>query len=111
MPAYPRIRALLRVRHQIMRTANVEIFSDQSNAAVMRHPERRFPGVLIQGDSLYVLCRQADAACAGAKPSANADAYDELNNLRNTLWSYLNHYKVVLSEHQLPLPFSESAGA
>ena len=94
-----------------MRTANVEIFSDQTNAAVMRHPERRFPGVLVQGDSLYALCRQADVACASAEPSVNADTYDELNDLRNALWSYLNHYKTVLGEHQLSLPFTESAGA
>jgi hypothetical protein len=90
-----------------MRTATVEIFSDQTNAAVMRHPERRFPGVLIQGDSLYVLCRQADVVCESAKHSLDSGTYDELNELRNQIWGYLNHYKTVLSEHQLPLPFSE----
>ena len=94
-----------------MRIANVEILSDQSNAAVMRHPDRRFPGVLVQGDSLYALCCQADASCAGVKSIVGSDAYEELNDLRNSLWSYLNHYKAVLSEHQLSLPFSESAGA
>ena len=93
-----------------MRTETVEIFSDQSNAAVMRHPDRRFPGVLIQGDSLYNLCYRADAACTAARGSLNANAYQELNSLRNVLWSYLNHYKAVLDEHQLPLPFSD-AGA
>jgi len=35
-----------------MRTENVEILSDRTNTAVMRHPGRRFPGVLVQGDSL-----------------------------------------------------------
>jgi hypothetical protein len=32
-----------------MRTENVEILSDKSNAAVLRHPDRVFPGVLVQG--------------------------------------------------------------
>ena len=32
-----------------MHTELVEIYSDESNMAVMRHPGRRFPGVLIQG--------------------------------------------------------------
>ncbi|MFT3763674.1 MAG: hypothetical protein QM761_13920 [Pseudoxanthomonas sp.] len=90
-----------------MHTATVEILSDQTNAAVMRHPERHSPGLLIQGDSLYALCVQADVACAGAKQLTGSDAYDELNALRNLLWGYLNHYKTVLGEHQLPLPFSE----
>lgn len=46
-----------------MRVDSVEIFSDLTNAAVMRHPNRHFPGVLVQGDSLYVLCQKADQAC------------------------------------------------
>lgn len=94
-----------------MHSASVEIFSDQSNAAVMRHPDRKFPGVLIQGDSLYALCCQADIACSAAKSLAGSEAYEELSGLRNSLWSYLNHYKVVLGEHQMRLPFSETPAA
>ncbi|WP_313920227.1 hypothetical protein [Tahibacter sp.] len=90
-----------------MRTEIVEIYSDATNAAVLRHPGRHFPGVLVQGDSLYALCRQADEACEAARGVLDEDAYDELNALRNALWSYLTHYKVVLGEHEIPLPFSE----
>jgi len=36
-----------------MRSELVEIFSDATNAAVMRHPGRRFPGILVQGDTLH----------------------------------------------------------
>lgn len=94
-----------------MRNENVEIYSDQTNAAIMRHPGRRFPGVLIQGDSLYALCARADRACAAAKSQLDPQAYGEINALRNGLWDYLTHYKVVLGEHQIPLPFSEDSGA
>ena len=90
-----------------MRTDIVEIYSDQTNAAVMRHPGRKFPGLLIQGDNLYYLCHQADIACSRAKNVVTSDAYEEMNDLRNKLWSYLTHYKTVLGEHQIPLPFSE----
>lgn len=92
-----------------MRIANVEILSDRSNAVVMRHPDRRFPGVLIQGDSLHALCTQADAACAGARAALDVEAYEDLNELRNHLWGYLGHYKAVLAEHDIPVPFSEGA--
>ena len=88
-----------------MRTESVEIFSDQTNAAVLRHPGRVFPGVLVQGDSLYALCQQADSACK--EVGRGAPGYNELNELRNVLWSYLNHYKVTLAEHDMTLPFSE----
>ena len=94
-----------------MRSATVEILSDATNAAVLRHPDRRFPGVLVQGDTLYSLCAVADAACAAVKPQLGNEAYEELNDLRNRLWSLLNHYKSVLHEHQLPLPFAEGRDA
>lgn len=35
-----------------MRVINVELFTDQKNGAVLRLPDRQFPGVLIQGDTL-----------------------------------------------------------
>jgi len=73
----------------------------------MRHPGRHFPGVLVQGDTLYTMCRRADQACLNARANLNADAYEGLNDLRNHLWSLLTHYKIVLAEHGLPLPFSE----
>jgi len=94
-----------------MHIRDVEIYSDQTNAAVMRHPDRHFPGVLVQGDSLYSLCVRADNSCSVARDKLGSDSYGELNELRNALWGYLNHYKSVLGEHQIPLPFSEDSGA
>ncbi len=46
-----------------MHTESVEIYSDATNSAVMRHPGRRFPGVLVQGDTLHSMCVAADEAC------------------------------------------------
>lgn len=90
-----------------MRKDTVEILSDATNAAVMRHPGRKFPGVLVQGDTLYSLCRRADFACSRAKARMDEEDFRELNEVRNALWSLLTHYKSVLAEHQLELPFSE----
>lgn len=87
-----------------MRQESVDILSDQTNAAVIRHPGRRFPGVLVQGDTLNNLCQLADVTCR--EVHRGSPGYDEANELRNALWGLLNHYKVVLSEHKLPLPFS-----
>lgn len=90
-----------------MHIEKVEIYSDETNRAILRHPGRKFPGILIQGDNLYALCSAADRACAGAKDKLEAEQYSELNELRNALWGYLLHYKVVLGEHDMRLPFSE----
>lgn len=88
-----------------MRTESVEIFSDATNAAVMRHPGRRFPGILVQGDSLHILCKEADRACEMV--GHGSPGFEEVKDLRNTLWEYLNHYKVTLTEHSMKLPFSD----
>lgn len=90
-----------------MYTDSVEIFSDRTNAAIVRHPGRRFPGVLVQGDTLYGMCTSADFACAAARDCIPEEEYAALNGLRNQLWSLLVHYKQVLGEHDIPLPFSE----
>ena len=94
-----------------MRTDTIEIFSDATNSAVMRHPERRFPGVLVQGDTLHTLCVAADASCKAALGRISPEVYENLNELRNHLWDLLNHYKAVLGEHQIPLPFMERPDA
>ena len=86
-----------------MRIEKVEIFSDVTNRAVMRHPGRAFPGALVQGDSLYNLCVEADRACQ--KVRCGSPGFEEVNDLRNTLWDYLNHYKATLAEHSMELPF------
>jgi hypothetical protein len=88
-----------------MRIEQVEIYSDATNQAIVRHPDRKFPGVLFQGDTLYGLCQIADAACE--RLTRNNAAYDDVNQLRNALWTGLNHYKSVLAEHNIQLPFSE----
>ena len=88
-----------------MHVEPVEIYSDAGNAAIMRHPSRRFPGVLFQGDTLHSLCVAADAVYTST--SRASSAFDEATELRNALWSMLEHYKAVMNEHGLMLPFHE----
>ena len=88
-----------------MREDKVEIFSDTTNAPIMRHPNRRFPGVLIQGDTLYSMCNRADFIAQ--EMGRDSPGYKDLNDLRNHLWSLLTHYKSVLGEHGIDVPFSE----
>jgi hypothetical protein len=88
-----------------MRREIVEIYSDASNAAVLRHPGRKFPGVLLQGDTLHGLCQGIDKVLE--KLDRSSSVYQDLNEIRNSLGSFKSHYKSVLAEHDLPMPFSE----
>ena len=90
-----------------MKKEEVEIFSDSTNQAVMKHPGRNYPGVLVQGDTLYSICRDLDRVCREISNGNVDEAFDELNEIRNSMWEKLNHYKVVLGEHDIKLPFSE----
>lgn len=90
-----------------MKKEEVEIFSDATNQAVMKHPERNYPGVLIQGDTLYSICKDLDEVCQEIKAGNVVEAFEELNEIRNSMWERLNHYKAVLGEHDIELPFSE----
>jgi hypothetical protein len=50
----------------------------------------------------------ADDACKEAKEAGCLNAFEEVNELRNALWEHLNHYKQVLTEHNIELPFNET---
>jgi hypothetical protein len=96
------------MRAQInMRTEAVEIYSDAINAAVMRHPGRKFPGMLIQGDTLRNLSRLAANALAGAQPES--DHWYDLKELTDDLQSRVDFYAQVMREHGQPLPLFPGA--
>ena len=92
-----------------MKIENVEIYSDATNLAVMKHPGRHYPGSLIQGDTLYSICRDLDEICNLIREKKTSEAFDEANEIRNSLWVRLNHYKATLLEHEIQLPFSEQS--
>ena len=89
-----------------MKIEPVEIYSDASNAAVMRHPGRHFPGVLVQGDTLHSIVRDIQEIQQVA--SLPAEASEGLKHLHERLDGLLQHYKAVLSAHSIKLPFHES---
>jgi hypothetical protein len=90
-----------------MHVEKVEIYSDKTNSAVLRQPDRKFPGVLIQGDKIHLLCQITDRVCSDGKTALAPETYADLNPLRNALWDYLSHSKVILGEHDIRLPFNE----
>jgi hypothetical protein len=87
-----------------MRIEQVEIYSDATNAAMMRHPGRQFPGLVIQGDTLNGLCQQMDQVCKLI--GRGSEAHEEANEVRNHLWALRNHYVGVLDAHGIKLPFA-----
>ena len=90
-----------------MRQVEVEIYSDASILAVIRHPGRQFPGSLIQGDSLHILCSRIDEAMRALDANDLEEARGCMMEVSDSLHGRLAHYKEILSEHGIGLPFYE----
>lgn len=94
-----------------METLPVEVYSEQSNHAVVRMRGRNFPGAVIQGDSLSVLCSEAKEISNRLKAMGCAD--EELLHVaqehQSKLLERLLHYQQVLLANGLPLPYSQAA--
>jgi len=90
-----------------VRKKSVEIYSERSNAVVMRHPGRKYPGVLLQGDTLNSLFNELDGAIRELDGGNISEAKSSVDFVRDTLLACVNQYKEVLREHEIELPFAD----
>jgi hypothetical protein len=89
-------------------TKSLDVFSELPNYGIVRMPGREFPGCVVQGDSLAILCRLARSIVARLDRALDVELREDADELRESLESRLRHYESVLSEHGLPLPYSRS---
>ena len=94
-----------------MKREELEVFSEASNYAIVRPPGRNFPGAVIQGDSLSILCAEARAIASQVRSLKIED--EEFLYLvqehQDKLLGRLLHYQRVLAEHGITLPYSVPA--
>jgi hypothetical protein len=88
-----------------MESLELEVYSQASNAAVVRVPGRRFPGVVVQGDTLCSLQQRAEYVAERLKSGHALEAAEVAGDLASSLDALLLHYEVVLGEHGIPLPY------
>lgn len=84
----------------------VELFSDAVNFMVLKTPGRKFPGMVIQGDSLAKLFRSAAEVCRLAKASGDQELIGEAGALCQELQDRLAFYEKVLESHGMDLPYA-----
>ncbi|KDN78655.1 hypothetical protein DF19_36780 [Streptomyces olindensis] len=88
-----------------MERIEAELFTEGGNDAVVRLPGRRFPGVLVQGDSLHILRSDVDEVVQACERGDLAEARDSAAFLLTDLDALLARYEVALSEHEIPRPY------
>lgn len=89
-----------------MTTVQVDLLTDQGNNAALRLPDRKYPGVLLQGDSLHYLAGLVrDALAALDIGDGRGDAKDILEEADRLLNDAQGGYEHALKQHGLPLPY------
>jgi hypothetical protein len=88
-----------------VRIEPVEIYDDTPNLAIVRHPDRKFPGSLIQGDTLSILAGEAQWILKRLSKSKDRTLVAAAREHVEKLESRLAHYEKVLGEHSITLPY------
>lgn len=90
-----------------MEQKTMKVFSETSNYGVVRMPGRSFPGVVVQGDSLAILCRLARSVKQRVALAKDSELVDDASELIELLEDRLRHYEEVLAEHGIKLPYTK----
>ena len=86
-----------------MTKIEVEVFDDAINSPIVRMPGRKFPGVVVQGDSLHMLWTYARDISKDVAGSAGSDAKELLDRLSELIAVY----ERALKAHGMRLPYNK----
>jgi hypothetical protein len=78
------------------------LLTPPTNYAVVQLPEREYPGVVFQGDSLCNLIDDLEAAISETDPVQKEGAFNEV---MEGLYAVRAHYEAVLRESGISLPY------
>jgi hypothetical protein len=86
----------------------LEVFSEASNHAVVRAAGRKFPGSLVQGDSLSILCSLSRRISERLVSLGVVDdrLLSDAQELQEGLLDRVLHYQLVLEKHGIGLPYA-----
>ena len=82
-----------------------KLLSPPENFAVVQLPERKFPGVVFQGDTLAGLVQQIEQMRAQLQANELAQLAEELDALEDQLREVKEHYETVCEAHEISLPY------
>ena len=88
-----------------MERIEVELFTDGGSNAVVRMPGRRFPGVIVQGDTLANLRAELAEVQKALLAGDIDEARDSLAFVLHDLDGWLERYTGALEAHGMSLPF------
>lgn len=88
-----------------MKTIETKVLSDAVNCPIIQIPGRRFPGVVIQGDSLKNLCSLSEEIVRLTQDTASDELHDTASELMDLLLGYVSKYESTLRDCNINLPY------
>lgn len=88
-----------------MNKVDVEMLTDQGNNAVLRLPGRKYPGVLVQGDSLNALVGTIREALSAVEAGQTSEAADILRSLALQFEDVQERFEGALSRYGIQRPY------
>jgi predicted RNase H-like HicB family nuclease len=89
-----------------MKKLELAVLGEETNSWVIQIPNRQYPGVVIQGDSLKTLYDTAKEI-AELTP-VSEEAHELAEELCQRLKSHLGNYELALRQNGIALPYSKS---
>jgi len=83
----------------------VDLLSPPINFAVVQLPERKYPGVVMQGDTLRSLQRQVERMGQLLDTGELEDLAGEIEDLKEQLSGALTYFERVCAERGIILPY------
>jgi hypothetical protein len=91
-----------------MSTDNAKIISHIPNSAIVQLPGRRFPGIVMQGDTLANVLHHTRFLLGEFKRLHDEERYYEFLAFAEELQSQLLHYEETLENLGMNLPYAAS---
>ena len=83
----------------------IEVLSETTNCPVIQMPGRKFPGVVIQGDSLKNLLILSGEIAEQAKDTDLESLTETVNELKQLLAGYVYNYESTMRNCGKELPY------
>ncbi len=90
-----------------MNAQSVKVLDESPNFVVLQTQRRRFPGIVIQGDSLKNLVKQASEAKLALERGNTDESAAAIAELQVELFSRIQHYEEVLTRLAMELPYQQ----
>lgn len=88
-----------------MSDAQVEIYETAGNLALVRVIKRRYPGILVQGDSLKIMSDLVQEVCDEFATMDYEAAQDSLRELNDAIMFMVKEYERMMANANFNLPY------